>query len=67
MSLDIYFPEDLERITDALQQSAMYQDNPDFRAGWLAALNAVRAAFGLRVETVIISEAVRVHPTGAGR
>jgi hypothetical protein len=57
MSLDIYFPEDLERVCDALELTIEYQSPSEFRAGFLAALDVVRAAFGLSLlqKTVIMA------------
>ena len=52
MALDIFFPEDIERICDALEQASLYHDQ-DIRIGWLAAMSAVRAAFGLPQKTAI--------------
>ena len=64
MALDIFFPEDIERICDALEQASLYHDQ-DIRIGWLAAMSAVRAAFGLPQKTLTISSSVSIQPPDA--
>jgi len=62
MGLEIWFREDIERIVNALELTAQRQkpDDPStssgrsFQAGFLAALQAMRAAFGLPQTTPVV-------------
>jgi len=65
MGLEIWFREDIERIVNALELTAQRQKPDDFQAGFLAALQAVRAAFGLPQITLIIPGVEGVGLSGA--
>ena len=54
MSLDIYFSEDVARVTHGLELTANYLEPGDFQSGYLACLQAVRASFGLPITVLVI-------------
>lgn len=65
MSYEVYFPECVETRLDGLEGTAQYMEAGDFRDGFLAALQEVRASFGLP-QTVFIIRAVAHGRTANG-
>jgi len=63
MGLDVFFKKDIENAVAGLEHAAQYQKPDDFQAGFLAALQAVRAAFGLPQTTLVVPEieGTKVH------
>jgi hypothetical protein len=52
MSLDMFFPGDIEHIIAGTAEAGRYvgAENYGFRAGWIAALRAVALSFGVTLD-----------------
>ena len=52
MSLDMFFPDDVQHILAGTAEAGKYigAENYSFRAGWIAALRSLALSFGVTVE-----------------
>lgn len=67
MGLDIWFADDIETRLDGIEETAAHYPESQFKMGFMAALSAVRAAFGLQQTALIIpTEVKRERQTDGG-